>query len=112
MSKTGAAHQNAPDLTQPDGHIGLLNLKGRRDNGEIRPSLFHIGKNLSRRAIADTDLHIGMLLLKLGEPVQQQAVQGGFRCSDADGAAVKAKGQAKLFLTAQNPFAGRSHIAV
>ena len=112
MGKAGTAHQNTPDLTQPDGNTGLFNLKGRRDNSEIRPSLFHIRKNLSRRAVADTDLHIGMLLLKLSETVQQQTVQGGFRCPDADGAAVEAKGQAKLFLTAQNPFAGRSHIAV
>ena len=112
MRKAGAAHKDAPDLLQTDGGIGLFQLKGGRDHGKIRTPFLHVGKHLGGGAVADADLHVRMLSLKIGEAVKEQAVQGRFRSADADGAAVQPKGQAELLLSPQDPFAGGRHVTV
>lgn len=44
-------------------------------------------------SVTDADFDIRMLLLEQRQPIQQQAVESGFGCSDADCSTVRAEGK-------------------
>ena len=63
-------------------------------------------------SVTDADFDIRMLLLEQCQPIQQQTVESGFGCSDADCSTVQAEGKPELLFASQDAFSGGSNISV
>ena len=63
-------------------------------------------------SVTDADFDIRMLLLEQRQPIQQQTVESGFGCSDADCSTVQTEGKPEFLFASQDAFTGGSNISV